>query len=157
MAGSLKVSGTEELAAMLNQLGNQANRIASYALYDGAAVVADAYRDAVEEIQTRPRGNHEPRDEARYPTPEEKAAIVIGVSKFRRDGDWTNTSVGAGEGYTFVKGRKKAIKLIANSINSGTAFMKKQPVFRKALSRAKAAAQNAMVDTAERMIKEITK
>ena len=157
MAGRMQVTGTEELAAMLNRMGADADKIASAALYDGADVVADAYTVATKSIQARKRGNGESRTEARYPTPEEKAAIMIGVSRFRRDGDEVNTRVGAAEGYMTVDGKNKAIKLIANAINSGTSFMHKQPVYRRALNRVRKTAEDTMVKTAEDMINEITR
>lgn len=157
MAGSMHVTGTVELAEMLNRIGTQAGKIASFALYDGADVVADAYKDATSGIVARARGKGESRTEARYPTPEEKAAIQTGVARFRHDGDGVNTRVGAAEGYTTVDGKRKAIKLIANAINSGTSFMHKQPVYRKAFNKSKKAAENAMTATGEKMIQEMTK
>lgn len=155
MAGRMTVTGTEELAAMLNRIGEQANRIASQALYSGAGVVADAYRGAANGIRARPRGKGESRTEARYPTPEEKEALKIGVARFKRDGDSTTTVVGVAEGYTTVGRKRKAYKQIANAINSGTAFMKRQPVFRKALNSSRAAAESAMTEAGEKLIKEL--
>lgn len=154
MAGSMKTEGTEELAAMLYKLGESANDIAKGALYEGAKVVADAYTAAVGRIQTAPRRSKETGK--RMPTPEEKEALGVGVARFRGDGGAeVDTIVGVPEGYTTVNGRKKATKLIARSINSGTSFMQRQPVFRKAQSSSKTAAQEAMVRKADEMIEEL--
>ena len=54
-----------------------------------------------------------------------------------------------------VKGRRKALKLLARSINSGTNFMSRQPVFRKASSQSRAKAQQAMAAEVDRQINEI--
>ena len=58
-------------------------------------------------------------------------------------------------GYADINGKPKAVRLIARSINSGTSFMKKQPVFRKAVSSSKGRATNAIVSKAEEMFNEI--
>ena len=65
--------------------------------------------------------------------------------------------IGASEGYVQIGNRVVAIKLLARSINSGTWFMKKQPVFRKAQSSSKSAAQEAMIRTADALIEQIIK
>jgi hypothetical protein len=158
MAGSMKTSGTEELIAMLGRLGNEAPRIAAYALYEGAGVVADAYKSAVGSIMTTSRRRHK-EPGGRLPTKEEKAMLqgATGVSKFHKDIDSVDTLVGAAEGYGSLNGRRKAYKLLARSINSGIHFMKKQPVFRRASSQSRAKAQAAMVAKAEELINEIAK
>lgn len=51
----------------------------------------------------------------------------------------------------------KPIPVIANAINSGTSFMEKQPFFRKAVSRAKGAAQAAFEKTAEAALDQAAK
>lgn len=161
MPGGMETNGVEELDRMLENLGTMAGPIAARALYDGAAVVADAYASAVRSIKTGPRnwpGNM--RNKARYATPEEKAALVgkTGVSNFRSDGGpEISTIVGPPNGYVQIGNRTVAVKLLARSINSGTWFMKKQPVFRKASRSSRSAAQKAMVDTADALIKEIIK
>ena len=157
MAGSMHTNGTEEISAMLRKLGEQAGEIAARGLYEGAAVVADAYRAAVSQIKTAKRRHKE--GDTRLPTPEEKAALIgaSGIAKFRGDGNEINTIVGEPEGYGMINGRPKALKLIARSINSGTSFMTKQPVFRKASRSSRAAAQAAMANEIERLINEICK
>ena len=59
----------------------------------------------------------------------------------------------AGEGSVNVK----PIPLIANSINSGTSFLQKQPFYRKAISQNRAKAIQRMESEAKRRIDEITK
>ena len=50
---------------------------------------------------------------------------------------------------------QKPINVIANAINSGTSFMKKQPFIRKGVSKGKKAAVAAMVSAAEKMFNAI--
>ena len=49
----------------------------------------------------------------------------------------------------------KPIGVIANSINSGTSFMKPQPFFRRAVNRTKSIAVDAIVKMAERLFDQI--
>lgn len=106
-----------------------------------------------------------------------KGAGAAGIAKFKKNGVSVDTSIGFNNaGYAPVtwgtkrhKGRTnykwdgkrathaskggtgtdvKPIPMIANAINSGTGFMKKQPFFRKATSRAKGKAAEAFERTA---------
>lgn len=156
MAGSMTTTGTEELSRMLGELGDKAPGIAAQALYEGAGVMANAYKAAAGRILTAPRRHREPG--GRLPTPEEKAAVqgAVGIARFRKDGTEVDTIIGEPEGYANINGRQKPIKEIARSINSGTSFMTKQPVFRRASRASAAAAQAAMTAKAEELIKDIT-
>ena len=154
MAGSIKTTGLKELEDKLGKLGAAAPKIASAALYEGAGIVANAYSEAVDSIVTGVRRSHnEPG--GRLPTPEEKAALKSGIARFNKEGSEVNTLVGIAEGYADVRGHKKAIKLLARSINSGTSFMQRQPVFRKAATKSRKAATEAMVRKADEVIEEI--
>lgn len=158
MAGIQSTTGLDEVMAMLRKLDEDTTAIAKRALYVGAGVMADAYTNAVQSIKTAPRTSGEDRTKARYPTPAEKEALRINIAKFREDGgDEVNTIIGVPNGYTNVDGVQKATKLIARSINTGTSFMHKQPVFRKARSQSTRAAKEALVAEAERLIDQITK
>jgi len=157
MAWSMKTEGLTELSEMLGQLADQAEKVASGALFDGAGIVADALNSAVNSIQTEPfiyKKNH------RLPSPEEKAALrgKIGIAKFRKNGSEVDTIIGltGDAGYTQLGNRKTAVVEIARSINSGTSFMTKQPVFRKAARSVSSAAKAAMIAKADQMIEEIT-
>ena len=158
MAMTMKVSGLDKLSAMLQNLGDQAPAVASVALYDGAKVMADAFSRADDQIRTEPFTH---KKAIRLPSPEEKAALQgkTGVSKFRKGTDDVNTSVGIRKdaGYVQLGNKTVAVALIANSINHGTSFMQKQPVYRKAKSTATRAATDAIVSRAESEFDRITK
>ena len=76
---------------------------------------------------------------------------------FRKNGGEVDTLVGVtgNAGYAMVGGKKKAVRLIARAINSGTSFMVKQPVFRRAASASTGAAKAAIVSKAEKMCEDI--
>lgn len=162
MQMSIKTDGIEELNRMMAQLGERAYDVASGALFDGAGVVADAYTAATNKIVTEPfhyLARPELTGTKRYASPEEKAALQgkSGIAKFDKTGDGVDTVIGisGAAGYANVGGKPKAVRLIARSINSGTSFMHKQPVFRKAASQSSGAAKSAIVSKAEQMFNEI--
>ena len=162
MAMTIKTDGLDDLSKMLADLGVKAEEVAARALYDGAGVMADAFTVAAKRIRAEkqqkknPKGEHTP---ARWPTPDEKDAVVkaVGIAKFRKNGGEVDTLVGVGgsAGYAMIDGKKKPVRRIARSINSGTSFMHKQPVFRKAKNVAEKSATAAIVEKANEMYEEI--
>ena len=158
MAMTMKVDGIEELSRKLTDLGDRAEEVAAKALYAGAGVMANAYRNAAASVRAQPfrYAVFKKRD----PSFEEKAAIQgqTGIARFDKNGSEVQTSVGfSGSGYVTIAGKQKAVRKIANAINSGTSFMNKQPVFRKASTQTAKAASAAIVAKAEKLIDEITK
>ena len=154
----MKVDGIEELSRKLTDLGDRAEEVAAKALYAGAGVMANAYRNAAASVRAQPfrYAVFKKRD----PSFEEKAAIQgqTGIAKFDKSGSEVQTSVGLkGSGYVTIAGKQKAVRKIANAINSGTSFMNKQPVFRKASTQTAKAASAAIVAKADQLIAEITK
>lgn len=97
MPYKVSTEGMDDLARMLDSLGNAAQGVAAAALYEGAGIMADAVSRAVHGIATEPfkyAGN----GKQRKPSPEEKAILLgagsAGISKFRKNGLTVDTSVG---------------------------------------------------------------
>ena len=147
MAFKIQVTGFEELNRKMGKLPENAAKVAAEALYEGAGVVADKVSSAVQGIATEPF-KYAARGKKRKPSPEEKAIVAgakHGVAKFRKTGVSVQTSVGyQNAGYASLNGKTKPVPLIANSINSGTSFMQKQPFMRKAFSQSKGPATAAI-------------
>jgi len=209
MAITMKFTGMEEISAMLDQLGDQANFVASFALYEGAGVMADSINAAARAIVTEPFRYAGP-GQTRLPSPEEKAILLengsMGIARFDKNGSEVNTSVGYNKsGYADVswnhmnsaartnykavsfKGKentasstlrfirrsgkaeqyglsssmghgaqnRKPVGVIANAINSGTSFMKKQPFFRIGANNGRRKAEEVIRATVERLFNQI--
>ena len=158
MAYELKVDGMTEISEMLSKLEEAAPAIAAEALYEGAGTMSAEINSAAAAIKTGPGST---REEARYATPEEKAAVLAagaGIAKFDKSGTEVNTSIGyRNAGYVNIKGKQKPIPLIVNSINSGTSFMHKQPFVRKAARSGGAKAMGVMTAFIEDAFGKITK
>ena len=160
MPYSVSTAGMDDLTQMLEDLGGAAQGVASAGLYEGAGVMADAVSQSVRGIDTEPfryaTGGHQ-----RKPSPEEKALLEAapkGVAKFKKSGTSVDTSVGLSRaGYGMLGKKLKPIPLIANSINSGTSFMKKQPFFRKAVSKNRGNTLTAIEDGINKAIEQMTK
>ena len=158
MAYELKVDGMAEISELLEKMEQAASAIAAEALYEGAGTMSAEINAAAAGIKTGPGST---REDARYATPEEKAAVLsvgAGIAKFSKSGTEVNTSVGyRNSGYTVIKGKTKPIPLIVNSINSGTSFMHKQPFVRKAARSGGTKAMGVMKAFIEDAFEKMTK
>ena len=158
MPYTMKSEGFEEISKMLNSLGENAQKVASKGLYEGAGVMAAEIKEGAGKINTAPF--HYAVFVTREPSPEEKEIVQkgMGIAKFKKNGADVNTSVGYGNaGYAMLAGKRKPIPLIANAINSGTSFMKRQPFFRRAVVQGTAKAEEAIVEKIEAEIDALTK
>ena len=160
MPYTLKVEGMDEITAMLADVEESAQGIAALALYEGAGIIADAINKGARGLRTAPF-KYAAGERKRKPSPEEKAILQNakkGVAKFRKTGVSVQTSVGLqNSGYAELAGKTVPIPLIANAINSGTSFRKKQPFFRKAESKsgaAEAAIENKLREQLESLSAE---
>lgn len=154
-------SGFEEIEKKLNELSDRASGIASLGLYEGAGVMADEVTRQAAALKSE-KFHYAVFPEAtnRLPSPEEVAIIqnACGIAKFRKGGNGVDTSVGFSKaGYAMLKGKRKPIPLIANAINSGTSFMRKQPFFRKAVTIATPKAKAAIIEKIEAEIDAMNK
>ena len=159
MPYEMKVDGMAEISEVLEKLEENAPKVASAALYSGAGVMADEIRKGAATIKTAPF-KYASRGETRLPSPEEKEIVlgaVAGIAKFRKNGTEVDTSVGLqNSGYAQLKKKTVPVPVIANAINSGTSFMKKQPFFRKAASAGGKRAMEIMKAVIEKNFEELT-
>lgn len=159
--------GTAEIGEMLENLGEKAEAVAAQGLYKGAGVMADTLAKEVSTIRTMPFQFRPNGKGLRMPSPEEKEILMqagAGIARFDKNGSEVSTSVGFRRaGYAEAPWHSSAkrdmipIAQLANSINSGTSFMHKQPFFRQAVSKASKPAEGAIVAEMESAIDKITK
>lgn len=157
MAMTMETVGLDQLGQMLAKVINKAQDIASAALFDGAGIMADALNAGISSIKTE-SFKFAAEGQTRLPSPQEKAALErkVGIASFIKNGSEVDTLIGISyDDYTQIAGKKKPVAVIARSINSGTSFMQKQPVFRRAKTRSQGKAKEAIIAKAEQMINEI--
>ena len=162
MAITMNIKGLAEISEQLEQLGEKAQSVAAFGLYEGAGIMADEIKHSAEGIKTEEFHYVVfPGAVMRDPSPEEKAIVLeagVGIAKFNKNGSEVDTSVGyRNAGYAVLKGKTKPIPQIVNAINSGTSFMKKQPFVRKAASSGAKKAEAAITKAIEQKFNEIIK
>lgn len=172
MPYKVNTTGLDDVKDLLQQMGQNAQGAAARGLYEGAAVMAKEIRKQMKSVKTN-SFKYAKGGQMRLPSPEELAILEeagIGVAKFDKSDDEVNTSVGFNaSGYTTVNWNhmssqartnykdaglksgqnRKPIGVIANAVNSGTSFMKKQPFVRKAVAAARRPATDAIRESIE--------
>ena len=128
--------------------------IVKQAVYKGAGIVADAIRQNLESLPIQEGENGLPP----IATPEnpltgvsrrQKVDLInaFGLAPIEKDGDYIQTKPGV-DGYGSVKTKKYPNgvpnAMLLRSIESGTSFRKKHPVFRSAVTKARKRAESAM-------------
>lgn len=161
MARVKQLKGLSDFSLKLHNLGeiSQINRVFKVALFDGAAVVADAMR---QEIEALPEGNEHGSADHQIDTvtPAQKRGLLdgFGVATMRQEGGGWNTSAGF-TGYntvrtrTFPNGQPNA--MIAASVEGGTSFRRRNAFITRALRKSRDKANAAMAASADAQINQI--
>lgn len=149
--------GFDTLAKELQQIADHSGEIASRALYNGAGMMADRIRNAVDSQQTQADRKHK----GKALLPYEKDALQNGltIEKFIHDKgrDYTQTAI------TFhgrVNHRTENFPdgmptiLLARAINKGTSFRSPNRFFINTVNKTRSEAEQAMVKTAEQEMKK---
>ena len=149
--------GIDEYLEKLNKVGDKTTGLCKRALYDGAAVLADAVRSEVQALPVTDR-NTEPQQVLSY----ERDGLLagLGIAKMKDDGGVVSTRVDF-DGYNRLKSKTypngHPNSMIARAINSGTSKRKKNPFMSRAVAKAKAKAESAMSARMDADINEIMK
>lgn len=136
----------------LDQLGADFDAIAKSAVYDAAAIVAKSIEA---EIANLPRADEYERGSAQNPidgiTDSQRAGLIdgLGIARMEDDGQTINTKIGF-DGYNATKTKKypsgQPNAMIARSVESGTSFRRKNRFIKRAVDRARPAAEKAIAD-----------
>lgn len=153
-----KFEGLDKYIEYLRRLDADSDEMIRKAVYNGAGVVADAARTAINNIQTDDSTGKEMRS---GPTSEQKAGLQkgFGISRMQNDNGYINVHLGfAGRNGRKSKKRAQAEAniTVARNVESGTPWMTKQPFMRKAVNATKNKCEQVMADTLDEEIKKIT-
>lgn len=150
----IEFKGIDEYAKVLAALGNESEEIVKSAVYKGAAIVADEIKSGINSIPIQEGDNGLPP----VGTPENKLYGIsrkqkgdlmdsFGLAPMENDGDYIQTKAGV-DGYGSIPTKKypQGVPnvMLMRSIESGTSFRDKHPVFRQATNRARKRAEEAM-------------
>ena len=150
----IEFKGIDEYAKVLSTLANESEEIIKSAVYKGAAIVADEIKSGINSIPIQEGNNGLPP----VGTPENKLYGIsrkqkgdlmdsFGLAPMENDGDYIQTKAGV-DGYGSIPTKKYPggvpNVMLMRSIESGTSFRDKHPVFRQATNRARKRAEEAM-------------
>lgn len=130
----IEFKGIEKYQSVLKDIERDVEGILKVAVYDGAAIVADAVKAAT------PVDTGDLRDS-------------LGLAKMRNDNGYVNTKLGF-DGYD-SKGVANSLK--ARAYESGTSNQPKRPFIRPAVRAAKSAAEFAMGKTLDKELEKYVK
>lgn len=139
---AVKVTGIDDIITDLSNLSDEWEAISGKALYEGAAVLADALKDEINALPTRNASVfvREGDPKVRGATKEQKRGLQqsMGIAKKRTNGTTVNVSIGF-DGYNDTKTDKwpsgQPNSMIARSLESGTSFLQKTPFISKAMRK----------------------
>lgn len=155
---SFKFDGVTEYSQQLERLANSRKPV-GFAVFDGAAVVADNVKNAINSLPTYTRAG---KGKIKGVTPQQKKDLLngLGIARLREDNDFINVKVGF-DGYgsrpTQNYPRGLPNQLLARAITSGTSFRVKTPAIRTAIRKSKEASQKAMQKRCEIEIEKLFK
>ena len=155
----IKFTGLDEYIEKISKLNALAEVYVEKAIGEGAKVVADNTKKALQDIPVDNRGHIPYRSSINQ---KQKNGLIesFGIASLRRDGNFINVKTGF-DGYNDIitkrwpQGQPNVV--IARSLESGTSFMPKNPVITKATRESKDAVLKAMEESLKKSIEELMK
>lgn len=153
--------GIDTYAKMLARLESGSEEIVKRAVYEGAAVVADAIKEGLKSIPVQ-EGKGTPENKLHGITKKQKADLIngFGLAPIENSNGYIQTKAGF-DGYGSVKTKAypKGLPnvLLARSLESGTSFRKKIPVIRRAVTKSRKQAEKVMDETINKELEKIFK
>lgn len=140
--------GIEQYIQSLETISSATDEMIGKAIYEGAKVITDEIRGALEGI---PIDNHYAKEGEKMIglSQAQKTGLLtsLGITTMKRTDGVYDVKVGF-DGYNVVKTKRwpqgQPNTMIARSLESGTSFREKNPVISKATRAAKAQAEEAM-------------
>lgn len=147
----MDISGIEQFSSFMQSLEGNAEGIIKMGVYDGAGVVADEVRRAIQALPIdHGRATEERKLNGINELQRQGLLDGFGISGMENKDNFTHVKIGF-SGYNSVKTRKfpngQPNVLIARSIESGSSVIQKKPFVRPAINRVKARATQAVQNT----------
>lgn len=155
----IEFKGLGEYMEKLNTLSSLLEeQIIGSAVYDGAAIVADAMKKELLAIPTDE--SHDKKTKKRGPSKADLDAVIqgMGVASMQNDNGFLNVKIGF-DGYDDRPTKKypqgHPVVMLARAINSGTSFMEPNAFAKSATRKSRKQAEAAMKKKAEKEISKI--
>lgn len=156
----LKFKGIDEYVAQLQKLENLSDESIGRAVYAGAAVVADAVKDAIRALPTDERTVKD-GDMLQGISRLQKAGLIdgFGIAPLRNENGYMHVKLGF-DGYNNVKTKSypqgQPNSVIARSVNSGTSFRQKIPFMDQAVRNNKDKCEQTMQEAFDKELRKLT-
>lgn len=155
----LDVSGIESFASFMKSLEKEATSIIKMGVYDGAAIITDAVRDAIDELPVdHGKATDERQLKGLNKIQKRGLQMGLGISGMDETGGSVNVKIGF-NGYNDIVTKKypkgQPNVLVARSIESGSSVSQKHPFVRPALNKSKTKAVNAVQETISKEIEKL--
>lgn len=150
----ITVKGSEEYALKLSKAGAASERIAKKAVYQAAAIVADAVKANLKSLAVVDNDYnilaYNQGKKARMSEAQRDGLVEsFGISKLKDDGGYYNVKLGF-DGYNSIRTQKypqgQPNVLIARIYENGGSTAEKQPFIKPALNKTRKAAQQKMAE-----------
>lgn len=142
--------GVDRFISKLEEYEGDIEEISRRAIYDGADVLADEIRKAIEGLNTK---------DGRTADYEKEGLLEgLGIARMKKNGQRIDTKIGM-HGYNhhptkkYPRGQPNA--MIARSIEKGTSFRKPQPFISNTVAKCRSEAESAMSAEFDRQTKKI--
>lgn len=157
--------GIDTYAKMLARLESGSEEIVKRAVYEGAAVVADAIKEGLKSIPIQEGKNGlppigTPENPLHGITRKQKGDLLdsFGLAPMENKNGYIQTKAGVdGYGSTKTKAYPQGLPnvVLLRSIESGTSFRKKTPVIRRAVTKSRKQAEKVMDETINKELEKI--
>ena len=157
--------GIDEYSKRLEALFKDTEKVVREAVHEGAAVVADEIKAGLKGLPIEEGENGlppvgTPEDKLSGVSRKQKSDLIdsFGLAPIENDNGYIQTKAGV-DGYGSIPTAKYPNgvpnAMLMRSIESGTTFRNKQPVFRRAVNRSRKRCEKKMQETIDEKIKEI--
>lgn len=159
--------GLDEYSKRLEILFKDTEKVVREAVHEGAAVVADEIKAGLKGLPIEEGENGLPpvgtaEHKISGVSRKQKSDLIdsFGLAPIENDGGYIQTKAGV-DGYGSIPTKKYPNgvpnAMLMRSVESGTTFRNKNPVFRKAVNRSRKRCEDKMAETIDQKIKEIMK
>lgn len=151
---NVTTTGLDETLAMLEKVSDTKEYLPK-CLYEGAGVVAREMKSQLSALKTESKVTNGMRNVYPY----EKQVLIenFGIAPFMSTTDVLNTKIGFDGYYTNKRGEERPIPLLANSVNCGTSFLRKQAFKDKTYRNSKSTSVETMQRSLDKSIAQLAK
>ena len=162
---NIDFKGIDDYSKALGELFNDSEKIIEKAVYQGAGIVADEIKRELNNLPIEEGENGLPPyvnngEKLKGVSRRQKADLInsFGLAPIENDNGYIQTKAGV-DGYGSVKTKKYPNglpnALLMRSVESGTSFREKHPVFRKATNQSRKRCEAKMSEVIEDEMKNI--